>query len=80
MRAQAQKEAIQRRRGRRGIAGDIKIQTKVTSKDYEAFRKAIYPLSPNDAIRSYIRIVISSQETTLQEVIDKGLEELVRKR
>ena len=46
---------------------------------YEDFRAAIKPLKITDAIRSYVRVVISSRQMTLIDVIDKGLEEFIKK-
>ena len=59
--------------------GMKRIQVWVNEELYEQFKEDLYPVTVQDAISAYVRIVVSSRTKPFQKVIDEGLEEVFRR-
>jgi hypothetical protein len=56
-----------------------RVQIWVPQELYTTFKQSIKPLKVGDCISSYMRIVVSSKDHSLIEVVDEGLKEFIKK-
>lgn len=56
-----------------------RVQVWVPQDLYDTFKRSIKPLRIGDCITSYMRVVVSSKDHSLLEVVDEGLKEFMKK-
>lgn len=56
-----------------------RVQVWVPHDLYDNFKKSIKPLKVGDCISSYMRVVVSSKDHSLMDVVDEGLKEFIKK-
>jgi hypothetical protein len=57
-----------------------RLQVWVPQELYDSFKQAVKPLKMGDCVLSYMRIVVSSKNHSLVDVVDEGLKQFIKKK